>query len=105
MPRLFRFLSPCLLALCGGSALAQPAAEAVPTGRLPDWAVPQRYALDLKIDPEQQEFSGRVTVEIDLRRRADHLWLHGKQLKVSRATLATAGGETLAVGYAEADPR
>lgn len=102
MARLSRSLLPALLSLCCATALAQ-APEVVPTGRLPGWAVPEHYALDLKIDPEQQDFSGSATIRFRLGQASDHVWLHGKELKVARATLSPAGGKPFAVRYVEAD--
>ncbi|MDR6675188.1 M1 family metallopeptidase [Xanthomonas sp. 1678] len=102
MARLSLSSLPSVLALCCGAAFAQ-APDAVPSGRLPSWAVPQHYALDLKIDPAQRTFSGTATIRVRLAQASDHLWLHGKQLRVAKATLRTATGTPFAVRYAQAD--
>lgn len=102
MPTLSRRVLFSVLALCCGAACAQ-APDAVPTGRLPDWAVPEHYALDLKIDPERTDFDGTATLRVRLERASDHLWLHGKELRVSKATLRTADGASFPVRYTQAD--
>ncbi|MFT4246654.1 MAG: M1 family metallopeptidase [Pseudomonas sp.] len=102
MARSSRYLLSSLLSLCYATALAQ-APDAAPTGRLPGWAVPEHYALDLKIDPEQKDFSGSATIRFRLEQASDHVWLHGKALKVAKATLRPAGGKPFVVKYVEAD--
>lgn len=102
MARLSLVLMPSLLALYCGGAFAQ-APGAVPSGRLPDWAVPEHYALDLRIDPRQREFGGTATIRFRLGQASDHIWLHGKELQVAKATLNAAGGEPFAVKYVQAD--
>lgn len=99
LPSLFFLLS--LIALAG-FATAQDA-ESVPTGRLPDWAKPKNYRLDLRVDPRQEQFSGQLAITVELRKRSDHLWLHGKDLQVQRAELITAQGQHLPAGYSQAD--
>lgn len=91
-----------LLALCCGAAFAQ-APDAVPSGRLPSWAVPEHYTLDLRIDPAQRDFSGTATIRVRLAQASDHLWLHGKDLQVTKATVRGADGAPFAVRYAQAD--
>ncbi|TWQ45467.1 M1 family peptidase, partial [Xanthomonas vasicola] len=98
---------PSLLTLCCGNALAQSSGEPVPNGRLPTWAVPERYSLALKIDPEQTQFSGRTTIRVQLKQASDHLWIHGKELQVSKVTITPAKGKgkgkPLTARYVEAD--
>ncbi|MBS0582111.1 MAG: ERAP1-like C-terminal domain-containing protein [Proteobacteria bacterium] len=73
------------------SALAT-GAEAVPTGKLPDDAKPLSYALDLKIDPKADRFSGRVRIKVRLARPADHLWLHAREIDVVKVVVTEAKG-------------
>ncbi|AUJ13584.1 aminopeptidase [Xanthomonas oryzae pv. oryzae] len=103
MRRFACLLVPSLLALCCGTALAQSSGEPVPNGRLPTWAVPERYSLALKIDPEQTKFSGRTTIRVQLKQASDHLWLHGKELQVSKVTVKPGNGKALTARYVEAD--
>jgi alanyl aminopeptidase len=94
-----------LLAL-SGPALARPpqtaakhattprSVEAPPLTRLPQWAVPEYYDLAIKSDPDKADFSGTVTIAVDLKKAANHVWLHGKDLKVSSVTITDAHGKT-----------
>lgn len=103
MRRFACLLAPSLLALCCGTALAQSSGEPVPNGRLPTWAVPERYSLSFKIDPDQSEFSGRTSIRLQLKQASDHLWLHGKELKVSKVTVKPVKGKALTARYVQAD--
>jgi alanyl aminopeptidase len=98
-----------LLAL-SGTALARPpqaaakhatskSADAPPLTRLPQWAVPESYDLAIKSDPDKSDYSGTVTIAVDLKKAANHLWLHGKDLKVSSVTVVDAHGKTHAGKY------
>jgi alanyl aminopeptidase len=87
-----------------GVAVARPTAPVVsattpPLTRLPDWAVPESYALAIKSDPNAAGFSGAVTIAVDLKRASDYLWLHGKDLKVSSVTVTDAAGHAHAGKY------
>jgi len=102
MPRLARPLLTLALAACCASAYA---AEETPTGRLPTWAQPQDYALDLKIDPSQDKFSGTTTIRVKLTQASDHLWIDGKELSVDKVTVATADGKAKPAKYVQADEK
>ncbi|HEX7368664.1 MAG TPA: M1 family metallopeptidase [Rhodanobacteraceae bacterium] len=67
-------------------------AETPPLTRLPDWAVPESYDLSIKSDPDQPGYSGTVTIAVDLKKASNYLWLHGKDLKVSKVTITDAHG-------------
>ena len=58
-----------------------------PSFYLPDDARPVRYKLDLRIDPAQDGFSGRASIEIEVAKASETLWLNGTGLTVTRATL------------------
>ncbi|KAB7764742.1 M1 family metallopeptidase [Xanthomonas maliensis] len=105
MRRLARLIVPSVLALCCGTSLAQSSDDPVPTGRLPDWAVPERYSLALRIDPDQAQFSGRTTIRVQLKQASDHLWLHGKELKVSKVTVKPGKGKAVTARYVQADAK
>ncbi|MGH8600796.1 MAG: hypothetical protein ACRET1_09025, partial [Burkholderiales bacterium] len=74
-------------------------AEAPPLTRLPDWAVPQSYDLAIKSDPDKPGYTGTVTIAVDLKKTSNHLWLHGKDLKISSVTVTDAKGHTHAGTY------
>ncbi|WP_133064349.1 M1 family metallopeptidase [Sandarakinorhabdus cyanobacteriorum] len=85
------------------SALAAPAlAQDVPLGRLPDTVKPTAYRIDLKVDPEQAEYSGHVEIDAEVTTATRSIFLHGLGLKMARADVV-AGGKTLPARYAEVD--
>jgi len=103
------FMMAGLLAMAG-TALARPphaaanhattkTAEASPLTRLPDWAAPESYDLSIKSDPDKSDYSGTVTIAVDLKKASNHLWLHGKDLKVSSVTITDAHGKRHAGKY------
>ena len=84
-----------LAALLGGAAAR--AAEDVPTGPLPRDVVPTLVQLDLRIDPREERFSGHTRIEATLARPLRTLWLHGRDLEITRAevqvvAIKTSGG-------------
>ena len=101
------FAAACALAL-PGMALAQSApppvaaAADVPLGRLPDAAAPKAYRIDLTIDPSQERFSGRTEIDAVLKTPASRLWIHGRDLAVSRAE-AVVGGRRIPATYAQVE--
>src|ERR1700761_9510320 len=102
-----RFVRPLVLtalAACCGVALAAPAADDQPHGRLPDWAQPESYQLDFKVDPRQQDFSGSTVIKVKLTQASDHLWLHGRELKVAKVTVTDAAGKVHEGKYVEVAP-
>ncbi|MEM9057282.1 MAG: M1 family aminopeptidase [Pseudomonadota bacterium] len=92
-----KFLLALLALFFHGGALAQDAVPAYPeeppVGRLPPHARPVHYALDLRIDPREERFGGRVIIDLALSAALPRLWLHGNGLTVARVTLRTADGE------------
>ena len=100
-----KFLRPLLLSPLALACLGAHAADEVPLTRLPDWAVPARYAIDLKVDPRQPRFEGTARIELELRQASDHVWLHGKELQVASATVVTADGRRIPARWSQADER
>ncbi|SDK65255.1 M1 family metallopeptidase [Microbulbifer yueqingensis] len=78
-----------------GEAAVSPA----PDGRLPEGVRPTAYRLDLLLDPRRDDFSGSVEIDIQLDQPAEHIWMHGKDLRVSEATAVTPAGEKVAADY------
>ncbi len=70
-----------------------------PDGRLPEGVRPTAYRLDLLLDPRRDDFSGTVDIDIQLDEPADHIWMHGKDIRVSEATATTANGKSIAADY------
>ena len=92
MHRFIRPLALTALAACCGAVFAATPADQVPHGTLPRWAVPESYQLSFKVDPKQQDYSGTTTIKVDLKQAADHLWLDGRDLNVSKVTITDASG-------------
>src|SRR3989442_12238419 len=61
-------------------------------GRLPMAVVPQRYELLLTFEPDRGEFSGSVTVHVQVREPVRAIMLHAVELTVPRAVVEAGGG-------------
>lgn len=101
-------ISMAALAACDAPAPTSPHPTSTPTARvdkpapldpepepglrLPADVEPRRYGLDLRIDPEKATFSGKATIALTLRGPHHSLYLHGVDLRVSRARLVERGG-------------
>jgi alanyl aminopeptidase len=99
-------LSATRILFLGAALVAKAAfaAEPVPTGKLPDTAIPLSYALNLRIDPHAERFDGRVRIHVRLATAADHLWLHARELHVTRATVVEHDGRKHAATLTVRDP-
>jgi alanyl aminopeptidase len=71
--------------------------------RLPEDTHPLAESIELRIDPRQERFSGVVDIEVRLDRARAVVWLHGKDLRVSSATITPEGGAPLAGTWQERD--
>ncbi|MET0589429.1 MAG: M1 family metallopeptidase [Novosphingobium sp.] len=88
------------------AAVAAPAAtsaQSVPAGRLSEAVLPIAYRLDLTIDPDKERFSGKVEIDVTLKQAANHIFLHGRDLTMHKAT-ATVGGKTFIGTWSQPDP-
>ena len=92
-------LAAALLAV----AAAASAADAVPTGPLPRTVVPSLVKLELKLDPRQETFSGRTSIQARVAEPTDVIWMHGRGLKIAKAEATVAGGGKVALTASEAD--
>jgi alanyl aminopeptidase len=84
------------------AAAAVPASvveESPPLLQLPRNVRPVRYALDLEVDPSKDGFHGEVAIEIVLESPSRTIWLHGRGLKVTAASITPAGGASIAATY------
>jgi alanyl aminopeptidase len=79
-------------------------ADAPPTGKLPDDAIPLSYALNLKIDPRADRFSGQVRIHVKLAKAADHVWLHARELDIAKAEVVDAAGKAHPAQLTMRDP-
>jgi alanyl aminopeptidase len=85
-----------------GSVAPPPVAlpiEAPPLGRLPADVRPTRYRLELDVDPDRGRFSGAVDIAVELGQLRDVIWLHGRDLEVSSATVQPEGFPPLAARW------
>jgi alanyl aminopeptidase len=72
-----------------------PADEPAPLLQLPPDVRPTRYALELEVTPSSDDgFRGREDVEVVLDRPRSVVWLHGRDLAVSEASVEIAGVRT-----------
>ncbi len=73
--------------------------------RLPDTVEPLGYKLRLEIDPDSVTFRGHVDIRARVTKTTDVIWLHAKELDISRAQVrvGTAGSEALTVVPAKGD--
>ena len=96
-----RLIVALLLALL--TATPSLAQEALPIGQVPDTARPTAYRLDLDIDPSRERFSGQAAIDIELRTPSRSLYMHGRDLVVSRIA-ARAGGRDVAATWTQVNP-
>jgi alanyl aminopeptidase len=95
--------------LAAGCATGQPSRPsgpdpaAAPDGRLGDLASPRHYRLFMRIDPREDGFEAEVSIDVELSRAAEGIWLHGRRLAVETASV-TRGDETLPAEYTEVLP-
>ena len=84
----------------GGAIAAEGAAATasvgdVPTGQLPRTVVPSLVQLELKLDPEQERFSGTTRIEADVAQATDVVWMHGRDLKIGKAEAILPSGKRI----------
>ncbi len=71
----------------------------IPVGRLGDAVVPVHYRLELRIDPTQESFSGKVSIDARVSDSLDSLWMHGKGFDIDEIFLIDADGDRVAASY------
>ncbi|MEP3889526.1 MAG: M1 family metallopeptidase [Hellea sp.] len=74
--------------------------DEVPHAQLPGNVVPQSYRIDMKMNPDDEGFSGVVEIDVEILKPTDKIWLHGKNMTVTSAT-AMIGGELLPLVFTE----
>ena len=68
-------------------ATTAPKPPEPPNLRLGESARPRRYALELTIVPSEDEFSGKIEIDLELREPKALLWLNGTEIEIRRATI------------------
>jgi len=92
-------LAAWLLLLVRVPVAGQPGASEPPKPpdlRLPAGVRPLSCAVDLKIDPEREIFSGAIDIDIELSEPISFFWLNATELTISRASLALPDREEAA---------
>lgn len=90
-----------IAALSAHVGIANAYSDQPPPGQLPDGVKPLAYRLELRIDPRLDRFDGTVSIDIEIAEKVDRVWLHGKSLVVSKATLTDRRGKAYPVNYEE----
>lgn len=103
MQSIYRLAVACLLvalAACGPSTPSKnQVSEAIPLGQLPDTVEPTHYRLDLTIDPDKPRFSGVVEIDVELKKPAQEIFLHGRELTVDPVVATLPDGSGIAGTY------
>ncbi|MFO0623893.1 MAG: M1 family metallopeptidase [Polyangia bacterium] len=63
--------------------------------RLPTHVRPLSYHIDLSTDPSRTEFSGSVTIELEIASPTETILLHARHLEVTRADVSAMFGDTV----------
>ena len=86
-------LIPLALSLLSGASVVHQS-SAPPKFRLPDTVKPLRYVVELQLDPEVETFTGKVTIDLDLKEPARTIWVNASNLTVQSANI-TSGGNAM----------
>lgn len=70
-----------------------------PAGQLPEGVTPTAYRLNLFTDPAQDDFSGRVEIDVTLTEPHARIWLHSLDQRVSAAKALLADGTELTAEF------
>ena len=101
-------LSTSALAAPHRSAAPAPKASPVvpdanaPKGKLPDTVTPNAYRLDFTVLPETDRFSGHDEIDIALNQPAKSIYMHGRDLAVTKV-VAVMGGKTIPAKWTQVD--
>ncbi len=92
-------LASSALMIAGG---AHAADADYPHGKLPDAATPQAYRLALTVIPEKDTFTGHTEIDIVVKAKTSSLFMHGRDLKISKA-VAIQNGKEINVTFTQLD--
>ncbi|WP_144392154.1 M1 family metallopeptidase [Pleionea sediminis] len=84
MRQLFQLLG---LAISSVTLISTVSATDIPTGQLPTSVEPTHYDLEIKLDPENERFSGLATIDIVAHKSLPYFYMHGQELKVDQTWL------------------
>ena len=66
---------------------ADTAGDEIPLGQLTAEVQPLAYQLELTINPELEEFSGKATIELDISSPRNHFFIHGKNIEAKHVQI------------------
>ncbi len=81
-----------------------PVDEPVPALRLPADVRPLSEALEMHLDPRHDRYAGAADIDVQLLAARKVIWLHGKGLNVTRATVTPEGGPPVDAVWQARDP-
>jgi alanyl aminopeptidase len=97
MARALLILLLFLVAACDQPRTITKPAEPgeAPVGQLSNSVTPLAYRLELHIDPSVSTFTGMTQIDVEIRQDTQHIWLHGKDLLITRAAVRQGDREIL----------
>jgi alanyl aminopeptidase len=78
-------------------------AEQVPLGRLPDVVVPERYRIQLSVDPKADRFSGHAEIDVVFSEKRRAIFIDGQGLNVLGAGVRLSARKTVPAHYLQVD--
>ncbi|HEX4168826.1 MAG TPA: M1 family metallopeptidase [Bryobacteraceae bacterium] len=86
-----RTASAALGCLCLALSAQPQTPDQPPVLRLPGNVAPESYQVQLKLDPDQTGFTGKIAIKLDVKQPVQTIWLNATGIEVSRATLSNRG--------------
>lgn len=78
-------------------------AAPIPVGQLGTTVTPEHYRVELKVDPREERFSGKTSIDLRLSEPVSAIFLHGRDLDVTEASLVDANGRRIDASYEQVD--
>ena len=75
-----------LLRRCSAEAIPDPAP---PELRLPSTIKPLKHDVTLTLDPAAADFTGTITIDLDVAEATSVVWLHGSEITLKRVALGS----------------
>ena len=73
--------------------------------RLPQTVIPEAYRLELTIVPDKPSFSGHAEIDVIITEPSDVIWLHGRDLDVSKVRIVFHGAsKAIKARYEQVSP-
>lgn len=71
----------------------------IPQAQLPDTVMPESYDIQLKIDPQADTMSGRVSINVKMEEATNKVWIHAKEMTVSNAKIVYGGDQSFPLEF------